>query len=186
MRKYKINKSKLINFITLILVMLILVVLILLINSIRKYSYKNNKTVSKNDISEVNVVINNENIINDINENKLKKLQKMGERDRIEYYVSDYIKLLENKDFQKAYNLLNNEFKNNYFSNINLFEKYVNEKFSNLLNVKYTNFERNGAIYVVWLELSDMINGKKDEVYKMNFVVKENDFNDFELSFSVI
>ena len=51
---------------------------------------------------------------------------------------------------------------------------------------KFFLLERNGDIYVVWISVGDAINGSKDSAKTINFVVKENDFNDYELSFSKI
>mgnify|MGYP007038285492 CR=1 FL=1 len=53
-----------------------------------------------------------------------------------------------------------------------------------MISMDYVNIERNGNVYVLWVTLSNPISGKKSEK-DLNFVVRENELNDFDLSFSV-
>lgn len=164
----------------------VIVVFALLIIIILLYTMLNNDKEENNVIeNSANVVIRTEEIIKSENEEELNKLKQMTERNRIEYYVSNFINDVEEENFKDAYDVLNNDFKKNYFSTMNDFKEYAQNKFTTMMNIEYVNFERNGQIYVVWLTMTDMINGNKDSGEEMNFVVKENDFNDFELSFSV-
>lgn len=115
---------------------------------------------------------------------EVNNLAGMGERDRMEYYVASFIKTTGNKEYEKAYNMLYDDFKERYFPTLSSFEKYASNKFPSMCSVEHTNFERNGEVYVMWVNLSDSLAGK-DSTVEMNFVVKENDLNDFELSFKV-
>lgn len=115
---------------------------------------------------------------------KLKDLSGLGERDRMEYYVSSFIKAIEAKKYEEAYEMLYDDFKNNYFQKLSDFEEYAKTKFPSMPSLEYTNIERNGDIYVLWVTLSDPLLGRETEK-EMNFVVKENDLNDFDLSFTV-
>ena len=53
-----------------------------------------------------------------------------------------------------------------------------------MFSVEHTNIERNGNTYILWVNISDSL-GSKNSVQEYNFVIKENDLSDFELSFSV-
>ena len=108
----------------------------------------------------------------------------MTERNRIEYYITKFINYAMDGEYEKAYDLLNKDYRKTYFPTENDFKEYAQTTFTKMVNVEYTNFERNGEIYVSWLTLTDAINGKKDDGKEFNFVVEEKDFNDFELSFS--
>lgn len=109
----------------------------------------------------------------------------MGERDRMEYYVKSFIDAIENKEYDEAYDMLYDEFKNNYFPTIDDFENYCLKKFPKFCDVEHTNIERNGDVYVLWVTLSDALAGKQSAV-EINFVIQENDLNDFVMSFTVI
>jgi hypothetical protein len=114
------------------------------------------------------------------------KLLSMGERDRMEYYVSNFINLVEKKEYEKAYDLLYEDFKNNYFPTAGQFQTYAQKYFPTMASLDFTNIERNGNMYVLWVTITDPINGKKSDAGKeYNFVIRENSVNDIDLSFSV-
>lgn len=170
--------------IKLIHILMILAIILLLVVG---YSVvKENNNEEENTIqTDVNVAIDVEEISKSSEQDELKKLSEMTERNRIEYYISNFIRDVEEKNYEKAYSVLNKDFKKNYFPNKKDFVEYVKNKFTVMTDVQYTNFERNGQIYVSWLTITDAINGGKNFGEEMNFVVKENNFNDFELSFSI-
>ena len=112
-------------------------------------------------------------------------LSGLGERDRMEYYDSTFMSAIENGDYENAYGMLYDEFKTNYFPTLESFQTYAQTKFPKMVSLNHTNIERSGDIYVLWVELSSSLSSK-DSAIEMNFVVKENDLNDFVLSFSVI
>lgn len=114
----------------------------------------------------------------------ISKLMNMEERDRIEYYFSRFIDAVESSSYDKAYEMLYDEYKKNYFPSLSEFEKYAKETFPSMMSVKHTNFERSGDVYVLFVTISDSLSyGNENE---MRFVIKENSYNDFTMSFSVI
>lgn len=183
MRRKKQKKQ--IKLIHLLMTLVIIVFILLLTGIYSIFEGKHNNEVEKTEESNVSVVIDSEEILKSSEDDEFKKLIEMKERDRIEYYISNFIRDIEEKRYQEAYSVLNNDFKKNYFSTIKHFKEYAETKFTTMMDIKYTNFERNGQIYVSWLTMTDAINGGKDSGEEMNFVVKENNFNDFELSFSI-
>ena len=130
--------------------------------------------------------VETENIVKAKEEEDLSKLKQMTERNRIEHYSSKFFGYIEKEEYDEAYSLLNNDFKQNYFPTLAKFSEYCKSKFTKMMDMRYTNFERNGEIYVIWLTVTDAINGGKNSGEEINVVVKEHDYNDFELSFSVI
>ena len=121
----------------------------------------------------------------EINEMEFNTVSSLNERDRIEYYVSKFVDAIESEDYEKAYEMLYDDFKSNYFPTLSSFEEYAESKFSKVLSLDHTNFERNGDYYILWITISDPLSGKSSSK-EMNFVVRENGLNDFDLSFSVI
>lgn len=168
-----------------VLVILVLIILII-IYAMTVLLNQNDEIEEVAESNTINIVINDENITENENTAELELLQSMTERNRIEYYVTKFIKYVEYKDYSTAYDMLNDEYKENYFPTLSEFESYAGEMFTTMMNVDYTNFERNGEIYVIWLTLTDAINGDPNDGTEMTFVVKESDYNDIELSFSVV
>lgn len=115
---------------------------------------------------------------------EINTLATMEERDRIEYYLAEFIDAVENGKYASAYEMLNDSFKNNFFKTEEEFTTYVKSKFPRMFSVEHTNIERNGNTYILWVNISDSL-GSKNSVQEYNFVIKENDLSDFELSFSV-
>ena len=163
-----------------VVIVIVIILIIVLISSLLKLRQKNKNEEIKN----ANVVLTQEEIQEDKTNNEIEKLKQMTERNRIEYYITKFINYAENGEYEKAYNLLNREYRKTYFPTESSFRDYAKVIFVKMISVEYTNFERNGDIYVSWVTLEDSINGTKDSRKEFNFVVKENGYNDFELSFS--
>lgn len=109
----------------------------------------------------------------------------MEERDRIEYYFGEFIRNIELDNYAEAYKVLNEDFKNTYFSTQDEFVKYVKAYFPNEIAVEYNNIERNGNTYILWIKMSNALTVDKSSGRAMNVVIRENAVHDFELSFSV-
>lgn len=108
------------------------------------------------------------------------KLAQMTEKERITFYFSIYIKNIENKKFDEAYNMLYDEFKNTYFDNIEKFKSYIEKKYPEIIAVDYISFQREGNYYIISVKIEDIINEKS---FEQKFILREYDYNDFKLSF---
>lgn len=115
---------------------------------------------------------------------EVNSLVAMEERERIEYYLADFVGLIEKSKFDSAYDLLNEDFRNNFFPTVDEFKNYCKTKFPMMFSIEYTNIERNGNVYVLWVNIGNSLAGK-DSAIEYNFVIQEHDLNDYELSFSV-
>lgn len=179
-----INKRKNVQLNLIIILLVSFLILLILLVVLEKKEKA--KPVYK-DSEVVGISIQNEEIDNVAQNSELEKIKNMNERTRIEYYIAKYIKLLENGEYSTAYSFLNDKYKRNYFSSSEKqFEEYCRSKFSKMMDISYDNFERNGDVYVVWVTIRDSINGTQNSSTKISFVVKENTFNDYELSFSKV
>ncbi len=178
----KDEKNKILTSIIILLVILIILITILVY--VNKNASKNKKTAN---ITISNDVIQTDANYNEITANNMKeKLINMTERGRMEYYVSNFINLVEKKKYEEAYDLLYTDFQKNYFPTAGQFENYVKKEFPSMGNLEFDNIERNGNTYILWVTIKDLINGKKDDAGKeYTFVVRENDVNDIDLSFNV-
>ena len=169
----KNNNKKIILCIIGVLLIIIVFLIVLLINQKRK-----NEIKPEIGQTELEIELKNENIISN--------LQDRNERERMEYYFGEFLRYIENKEYDKAYTLLYDDFKANYFPTIEDFKQYASKMFSEMMDIKHENIERNGDVYVLWITINDAINGKPSDKKNMNIVIKENDYNDFVISFSVI
>lgn len=113
------------------------------------------------------------------------ELAGMTERARIEYYFGEFIRNIENEEYAKAYKVLNEDFKKNYFETQDDFIKYVSSRFPKEIAIEYNNIERNGNTYILWIKMTNALTVDKTSGNSMRAVVKENAVHDFELSFSV-
>lgn len=174
-KQKKVNNTAVMLFTIVVVCILIIIAISNLFTSKKNVEYVGNVQVD----SGVNV-----NIAIDEEASETERLQNMTERARIEYYVTKFINYIEAEDYDSAYSLLNSTYKKNYFATKASFETYMKTNFSKMMDIDYTNFERSGDVYVIWVTVTDAINGGPDSGKEINFVVKENDFDDFELSFS--
>ena len=108
------------------------------------------------------------------------KLEGLSEKERILFYFSTYIENIENGNYQVAYDMLYDEFKNTYFDNIEKFENYVKNKYPDIISINYNSFVREGEYYIISTEIFDI---STEESISQKFILKEYDYNDFKLSF---
>jgi hypothetical protein len=112
-------------------------------------------------------------------------LSGMTEQERMTYYTSEFFKLVDSGRYEDAYALLYDDYKENFFPTEANFEKYFKEYFPDDFSLSYTNMERLGSIYVLWVSVKDTVNGSKyGHNFSMNVVIQENALNDYVISFS--
>lgn len=117
-------------------------------------------------------------------EEQLKDLKSMGEQDRMYTYVHTFLSYIESSDYKSAYDLLYSDFKEQYFKTQNEFEEYVKKKYPQFMKLEYESIERQGEYYIVSVLISSEI-ASDNPTIQQRFVLHENDFNDFEISFQV-
>ena len=166
----KINKKKLFTFITLILLVVVILSLLLIRASLNG-EQKNEELASLS--KEV------------VKEKNIDKVRNMTERDRIDYYFSNFLSYIESNNYEAAYGLLYEDFKNNYFPTLEEFERYFKNNFPVSSIVNFDNIERLDDIYVLWVDISDLINGEYGKNFSMKVVIQEYGYDDYKLSFSV-
>ena len=162
-----------------ILIGVILIVIVIIAFIIISIKQNSNSTLNNGEASLVNDDMAKAN-----NESELEALYNMSEQERITYYCAEFFKLVDKKSYSQAYKLLYSEYKENYFPTETSFTEYMKDYFPDDFSIEYTNFERLGDIYVLWISINDTLNGSRGHNFDMNVVIQENDFNDYVLSFS--
>lgn len=183
----KRQKNKAVEMLKILLIFFIVVFVILgiLIVSISNLKGNENKKLSETQVEADKEREEAEKNINTENDVIIQKLSNMDEKERMEYYASRFISAIEQKEYEQAYDMLYDEFKQNYFPTEEEFESYAKKTFSSMVSLTQTNFERSGQNYVIFATLSNPLSSSKEE-REIRIIVKENALNDYVLSFSVI
>lgn len=92
--------------------------------------------------------------------------------------------MLNRKDYNALYNVLDKDFKEKVFNNQESFEKYVKENFFELNGFEYTNFSKEGNKYKIKTEISDLKNNTNDKKVK-RFLVELSENDEFLISFDI-
>ena len=175
--------------------LLVLIILILIIVNIILY-VKNFIQPKQENVSQTNTQTNQtsnnkqseeseEIIVPKNNEELIEKLSTQNERERMEYYCGIFFKHIENGEYDEAYNLLYTEFKTKYFPTVEEFEEYAKKTYPSDCGLQYDDITRQGDIYVLKLNILDIL-GSKNDSKSQRIVVKEKNYNDFVISFQVI
>ena len=147
------------------------------LESMKEKEETSNTTIQENTLTK-------EEIEENTNQLEIEDLKDKDERTRIQQYCGKFIRYIENKEYDKAYNLLYPDFKNNYFKTVEDFKKYAEEKFpQTLIAVEYNNIERQGQYYILFTTIKTPLN--VDYSMDQKFILIENGFNDFKISFDV-
>ena len=178
------------------IVYLILIIGILGLVALNIVTFINNN-YEENQVSEGNILntIENKPLNTDYNtvsaevdeKNREDKISSLSEQLRMETYFGQYISLIESKDYEGAYDLLYDEFKQTYFPALEDFISYAQENYPSNMVVEYTNMERQGTIFILYVKIRNPLTDRTDsEVQEQRVVILENSVNDFKLSFEIV
>lgn len=141
---------------------------------------KNKKTEQGEEIEE-----DEEEIREQTEEERLLELKSMSEVDRIHKYFSEYVRCIDLKDYETAYSYLYPEFKENYFPDFATFEEYAKKVYPEFMGIQYEDIERQGNYYILTVYIYDALVEEIDVYVEQKFVIYENNFGEFVLSFQV-
>ncbi len=174
------------------LILILIIVLLLIINLVL-YLKKVAKPIEENTQANLNVTqtLQKENankttkIVPQTNTEVIKYLSTLKEGNRIEYYCGNFLKLIDEGNYEKAYNLLYGEFKEKYFPTQEEFEEYVKNFYPKFYGIVYDDIDRYTDLYVLRLKIIDYNATKGDEEIIQRVVIREYDYNNFAVSFQV-
>ena len=118
-------------------------------------------------------------------EERLLELKSMSEVERIHQYFSEYVRCIDLKDYKTAYSYLYPEFKENYFPTFEEYEEYAKKEYPEFMGIQYEDIERQGNYYILTVYIYDAIAEHIDVYVVQKFVIYENNFGEFVLSFQV-
>ena len=170
---------------TMIILILIAINIIIFLNY-KKSENSDNVATQSNTIENTNNTITNTSINeNEEIDNQVKnKITNMPEGNRVRAYYGQFIEAIENKNFDIAYEYLNNDFKANYFKTVQEFSEYMMNKYpKNRIVVKYNSVERKGEVFVLSVTIDDATD-TNFQAFSENVVIREISMNNFSLSFT--
>lgn len=165
-------------------ILLIIVVLILIAVNIKIFinNHEEKANVEQNNANINNSIVQN-NIQEDVQNTITTKVADMTERSRMQTYFGTFISYIEEQNYEDAYDLLNENFKNKYFSTIDQFETYM-QKYPKDIAVDYKDIERQGELFVLTVEIKDVFNDEAQKITQ-RVVIRELGVNQFTISFQV-
>ena len=173
------NDKKKLHYIILVIIILILIAINIKV-FISNY-FKENEQANENKSQITNIVSTSE----EDAKNRQNKISSLNERTRAQTYFGTYISYIESGQYENAYNLLYDGFKQTYFPTLQEFEKYAAEHYPANMIINYTDISREGTMYIITAEIRDVLSKKQDEAKSTRIVVMENGVNDYKISFEV-
>lgn len=177
---------------------IILAIVVLVLIAINLILYIDNHKVSKqeNELIEntENVVVSDnetikQNVIVSTASQKIdagvrNKVSKMNEGSRMKYYVSQFIEYSCKENYDGAYALLNENFRNTYFKDKQTFIDYFKNRYPKTPSINYKSVDRKGEIFTVEIKVTDDSNKNFKEIEE-SFVIREKAANNYTISFAV-
>ena len=177
---------------------LLLIIVVLILIAINLYIFINNYFKKDEEVAKDNNIINT-NLNNvEINTNyatvseeederkRVNKIATLTEKQRMQTYSGQYISDVESKNYEKAYDLLYDGFKQNYFKTLEEFKNYAENNYPNNIVVEYTNIQRQGNLFILTVKIKDALDSIDQEgVKEQQVVIIENSTNNFKLSFEI-
>lgn len=166
------KKTKSISLFIIVLIILAIAIIALLVYNIVTRDQKREETAI--DLATGQVI-----------QGELLELYNMEEYERIIHYFNLYLECLENKEYEKAYNMLDNKFKNNYFKTLDSYINYVKKIYPVVLSVTYNDFTRMGNYYVLDVTFLDLFSSTDENMSgkTQKFIFYETDYNEYTMSF---
>ena len=101
--------------------------------------------------------------------------------EKVSLNIDKWLKMIQNRDYYNAYNILDETFRNNNFGDLNNFKQYIDQNYGVQFEYKIENTkEYNTNIYIQTVKVS--VNGEEKE---LNFVIKLLENRKFILSFQI-
>lgn len=167
------NKFKKMIIISVILMLLILA---LIIYGLLKDEGKNKKE---------NIVQLSNSITNEIVPDVIAASIDQFEGNRINLYLDNYLSCIEEKNYEKAYSFLHDDFKQAHYPTIEKYKEYVEKKYFVNNIISHEGYDKLGQYHILTVKFSDILNATQTTIptFIQKFIIVENGLNDFELSF---
>ena len=165
--------------------LVIILVLILVVLLIYSFIFANRKQPDNTIVEEEIVQPDNNtnpNVVTDLSE-----LSQMQQYDRIKYYMDKYLFYIEEQNYELAYSLLHDDFKQEHFKTLEEFKQYVINKYPVVNTIEYEKYDKLGMYHILTIKFIDVLNSTSNNIpsFEQKYIIVENGLNDFKLSFQV-
>lgn len=143
-------------------------------------NYKNIYTIRKLDgISNYKVFLDNYTIPNNKDSDEYNKANK---KDKARRNLNKFLNMINTKDFDKIYKILNPTFRENNFKNIENLRTYIQNNFYEINSLNINKDAEKDDYYAFSCELVNLRNTK--EIKNVNIIITKTNNTDFRVSFS--
>lgn len=111
-----------------------------------------------------------------------KKYEQSSNQKKVAYNIEKFVNSLEGKNYYYAYNVLSDEFKNNYFPKQKDFEKYIKNRIFDDNIIEYGTYKTEAEINIYDIVIRD-VNSTKEN--KITIIMKLLDNEEYVMSFTV-
>lgn len=147
-----------------------------------KDNYNNYYTIIEKAFMDFTIKLDDYTIIDEDETQLYKDLKK---EDKVKYDINIFLKMINNYDYDHAYEKLDETFKNNNFKTREEFIKYIKEEFFEKNYLSDTNcMENHSGIYVVQTKIKSDIS-KAADIMDKSFIIKIGDNTDYKISFNI-
>ena len=112
------------------------------------------------------------------------KYQGAEERRKVEMNIDKWIQMLNCRDYKAAYNVLDESFRSQYFSNVDDFESYMRNTFPYYYGVNLSDFSSEAGVYIQKIFLTDITAKMKISLHE-TIIMKLTD-DGFVMSFRIL
>ncbi len=113
----------------------------------------------------------------------LEQYNNANSQEKVALNIQKFMKSINAKDYNYAYNCLSDSFKNNYFNTVEEFENYIIQNLYTNNEIEYVEFKEENEFYTYTIQITNM--DRENESIEKTLIMKLNEGTDFELSFNV-
>ena len=160
----------------------IIIIAFLVAINIRIFSLRRPKAEKiENNIVEENRLPDN--VIREQNRNAtIEEAYKLGNIERIERYLGEYVGFLKTGKLEEAYAKLNQGYKEKYFPDFNTYKEYITTNYPKDILITYGTETQKGELWEVEINFSDRSDSSFNG-FTQRYVVRENGAYDYTISF---
>ena len=118
-------------------------------------------------------------------EDEITNKQIKDNTDKAKLNLDKFFQMLNRKDYLLAYNVLDNEFKNKYFSTQEQFEKYLSDNFYEFNNYYIQGISKGQDEYKIEIKITDSLNNNTESGKIKRFKVNIKEKNEYSISFNI-
>lgn len=111
--------------------------------------------------------------------------ESLSDRNKVANNANIWIKMLNNRDYKSAFEVLDETFRTTYFqNNVEVFEQIMREKYPGHYEIEFTDYSEETGIPIITFMMTD-ISGKTSIQIEQNIYMQLKEGTDFVMSFNV-